>query len=642
MASARELATTSPVAGDDAIRWYQLRTIGTGLLTTLLTLVVLIAYLLLPGDSRLQRGPYVLALLAAAAGAVVIALLPWRGLFKGPWGIRLFYAWSVLDIVLISVVVAVSGGVASRLEVLYALTTVFFVASYPVRAQLGLFIVTCACYLVALRLAGGAPSAREVVTTLAVLGVLALLAGILYGEAREHILTHLALATSNSALTERLHHAAFHDTLTDLANRSLFRERVEQALSAHTAEDLVAVLFVDLDDFKGVNDGLGHPAGDALLKATARRLLSCVRSGDTVARLGGDEFAILLCHTTQLEALAVGERAVAAVQAPVALCGTVVSVAASVGVAIGRPPLASADALLRDADLAMYAAKADGKGRCRGFEPAMHARAMERLQLKADLGHALERGQMQVRYQPILDLGSNAVIGVEALARWRYPTRGLLSADEFIPLAEESDAINELGRWVLGEACRQVRRWEQLRPEHPPLTVSVNVSGRQLGQADFVAEVVRVLEDSDLEPGRLVLEVTDSVLIGGGERVNAKLLTLRELGVRLTLDDVDSGYSVLWRLPDLPIDGIKLKRLFVDGIGQGVRQSAAPNAIVQLAVALDLEVIAEGITSTVQVPELLALGCRLGQGFHFAEAVEPDELLPLLDAETRPRAGERR
>jgi diguanylate cyclase (GGDEF)-like protein/PAS domain S-box-containing protein len=431
-------------------------------------------------------------------------------------------------------------------------------------------------------------------------------------------------------LEAQLVHQAFHDGLTGLANRTLFAERVEHAL-ARSSQGELAVLFIDLDDFKHVNDSLGHAAGDQLLIAAARRLQGCLRPTDTAARLGGDEFAVLLERVTDAEsAAAVAGRVLDTLHQPFGLNGRTIPIKASLGVATGRPGADEVEELLRNADVAMYAAKAGGKDRFELFHPGMHEDMLQRLELEAELRHVADRDQLVLHYQPIVELVSGRITRVEALVRWDHPTKGLLPPPAFIPLAEEQGLIGPIGNWVLLQACLQARRWQDQFPDAPPLSVHVNLSGRQLEEQRLVGEVVQALELSRLAPRLLTLEITESVLVTDIEAMSARLRELKGLGVLLAIDDFGTGYSSLSYLRRFPIDMLKIDKAFVDGIGRGREDTALAHAIVKLSHTLQLHSVAEGIEHAEQAAHLAALGCQDGQGFLFARPLAVGAMTELL------------
>jgi diguanylate cyclase (GGDEF)-like protein/PAS domain S-box-containing protein len=470
--------------------------------------------------------------------------------------------------------------------------------------------------------------------------------------------------TERAELEAELTRQAYHDALTGLANRARFAERLAAALArARVDDDLgrVAVLVLDLDGFKTVNDSLGHAAGDRLLVEVASRLLNATRGCDTVARLGGDEFAVLIEAVREDgDAAAVAERVVAALRPAFSVDGRHAFVGTSVGIA--RAGRAAGDggaaveepdpvaALLRDADAAMYQAKARGKGRWALFEPAMHTAAVARLALEGDLRHALERqaaaggDELRLVYQPVVELESRRIVGVEALVRWHHPKRGMVSPAEFIPFAEETGLIVPLGRLVLHMACRRAAAWQaELAPRGwgaaggEPLAVAVNVSGQQLQDPGFVAEVAAALTETGLAPGTLTLEITEYSVVERPELVRERLAELRALGVRVAIDDFGTGYSALSQLQQFPIDVLKVDRAFVDRVTRGGSHAAVTRALVALGDALRVRTVAEGIETEEQRAYLSALGCPLGQGYLFARPLEPDACGARLLAEAAAR-----
>jgi diguanylate cyclase (GGDEF)-like protein/PAS domain S-box-containing protein len=435
-------------------------------------------------------------------------------------------------------------------------------------------------------------------------------------------------------LEEQLTHQAFHDPLTGLANRALFRDRVSHALAlAQRRGSPVTVLYLDLDDFKNVNDSLGHAEGDRLLIAVAERFLACARTADTVARLGGDEFAILIEGGDAGEGLP--DRLAAAMSHPFSLSGNQLRVTASIGVATAGAG-DSADDLLRNADMAMYAAKRHGKGHAETYESRMYADIRERLDLEAALRLAIEGQELTLFYQPIVNLKSGSIYGLEALLRWEHPRFGRLLPQHFIPLAEETGLIVQLGAWVLAEACRQIQVWRIAYPDLR-LQVSVNISGRQLEGAGLTDALRQTLTSSGVEPTAVVLEITESVLMQQTDAVLERLQQLKTLGVRLAIDDFGTGYSSLSYLQRFPIDILKIAKPFVEEVGQGADRSALARAIVGLGDTLKLQTIAEGIERAEQQAALIALGCTLGQGHHFWPALSAAAIEELLSGDRQPR-----
>jgi diguanylate cyclase (GGDEF)-like protein/PAS domain S-box-containing protein len=450
-------------------------------------------------------------------------------------------------------------------------------------------------------------------------------------ESRPAILAAVQDVTERNSLQAALQHQAFHDSLTNLANRALFSDRVEHAIERGARDSTtVGVLLLDLDGFKTVNDSLGHTAGDELLVAVAQRLRTVLRPSDTAARLGGDEFAVLLEDLVGAdEAREVAERVIDALGHPFALAGTEVVVQASIGITVAGHVGADPEALLRNADAAMYSAKNQGKGCYRLFEPAMHSAAVARLQLEGDLRQAVEAGEFVLHYQPVVSLDAGRVVALEALVRWQHPTRGLLPPADFIPIAEDNGLIVQIGRWVLDTACRQARAWQEAHPELC-LTVAVNVSPRQLADPALVDDVRRALANSGLAPETLTLEITERVLIDDTGGATARLGELKDTGVRLAIDDFGIGYSSLSALQRLPVDTLKIDKAFIDDVTTGVEADALVQAILRLARTFHLVTIAEGVERTDQVRRLEELGCDQIQGFCFSRPVPGDRVEALL------------
>jgi diguanylate cyclase (GGDEF)-like protein/PAS domain S-box-containing protein len=431
--------------------------------------------------------------------------------------------------------------------------------------------------------------------------------------------------SERKAFEQQLAHQAFHDPVTGLANRALFAERVRHAL-ARTRRDGegIAVIFLDLDDFKTINDSLGHAAGDQVLVDVARRLDGCVRASDTAARFGGDEFAVLLEDVAGLqEAADAAERIVEAFTDPLLLEQKQLVVRASLGIAMAHDATIDADELIRNADAAMYIAKRDGKGGYRLFEPAMHEVVLQRLELRADLQRAIVGNELELHYQPVVRLADGSVCGLEALVRCRTPERGLVAPGEFIPFAEETGLIIPIGRWVLREGCRKAKALQDAFPVEPPLTMSINLSVKQLQHSDIVADVSDALADAGLDARHLTLEITETVVMADLDLAIARLEQLKDLGVRLAMDDFGTGYSSLSYLSRFPIDVLKMDRSFLSA-GATPEASGLASAVVAIGQTLELDVVAEGIELVEQWNTLRDLGCDHGQGFYFARPMDED------------------
>jgi diguanylate cyclase (GGDEF)-like protein/PAS domain S-box-containing protein len=443
--------------------------------------------------------------------------------------------------------------------------------------------------------------------------------------------------TERTELEDALKRQAFHDPLTGLANRARFRDHLEHAiLRGARANARLAVLFIDLDNFKSVNDTLGHAAGDELLVKVASVLQSCVREGDTVARLGGDEFAVLLEDLEADEtATDIANRIIVHLRTPMVVENAEVPTRGSIGVVLAHCRGAAPDELLRNADIAMYSAKDHGKGRFELYDAGMHASMLERLQLLAELEGALERGEFIIDYQPTVDLQNDTIVGAEALVRWRHPTRGLIAPLDFIPLAEESGVIFGLGRWVMEQACMHAVTWQAVTPEGPLFMMSINVSARQLVQPYFVSEVAEILRRTGVDARGVVLEITESVMMQDTAASARILHELKGLGVKLAIDDFGTGYSSLGYLRQFPFDILKVDKSFIENASERGNDKELERLIIEMGKTLNLAVVAEGIERADQLKRLLELTCEFGQGFYFAYPLPVEEMDALLRSNRR-------
>ncbi len=442
--------------------------------------------------------------------------------------------------------------------------------------------------------------------------------------------------TGRKVAEEQLLHDAFHDALTGLSNRALFIDRLGQSIGrAKRRKDYqFAVLFLDIDRFKVVNDSLGHMVGDQLLISIAQRLEACLRPGDTVARLGGDEFAIFLDDVKDIsDVTRVADRIQRELALPFKLSGQEIFTPASIGIALSATGYDRPEDLLRDADTAMYRAKALGKARHEVFDPAMRARAMERLQLETDLRRAIEREEIRLHYQPIVSLEAGGITGFEALVRWAHPQRGLVLPAEFITVAEETGLIIPIGWRVLGEACRQTRVWQERFPASSRLSVSVNLSGKQFMQSDLIQRIGQILQETGLDARCLWLEITESVIMEHAESTVSLLSQLKGLGVQLDIDDFGTGYSSLGYLNRFPVDTLKVDRSFVSRMCVNEENAEIVRTILTLASNLGMDVIAEGVETAEQLEQLRALKCKYGQGYFFFKPVDSEAAEAMLAAQ---------
>jgi diguanylate cyclase (GGDEF)-like protein len=449
------------------------------------------------------------------------------------------------------------------------------------------------------------------------------------------------LSNSLNRAYEETRRQALHDSLTGLPNRALFINRLQQSIDRKSREpDTSAVLYMDLDHFKVINDSLGHETGDGLLIEVSRRLRSCLRPGDTAARLGGDEFTILLDDVSDLaDAVRVAERVAKELREPIWLGEHQVFVTTSVGIALNESAGVSPNSLLRNADVAMYEAKKEGKARYKIFDPGMHAQALRRLEMENELRRAINHEEFRVHYQPKVSVDTGGIVGMEALVRWDHPEHGLINPNEFIPLAEETQLINPLGRWVLQEACRQAQEWRRRYPEYSDLVMSVNLSVRQFKQPNLISELSEILRETGLDPRGLQLEITESIVTDDLEYTVDLLQKLKILNVQLGLDDFGKGYSSLTTLKQFPLDDLKIDKSFVEGIGQNVQDTAIVQLMVDLAHTVGMQAVGEGVEKAEQLARLREMGCDVAQGFYLSKPLTGEQAEELLADSPRSPSG---
>ncbi|MGP8033541.1 MAG: putative bifunctional diguanylate cyclase/phosphodiesterase [Steroidobacteraceae bacterium] len=429
----------------------------------------------------------------------------------------------------------------------------------------------------------------------------------------------------------RLRHAATHDRLTGLPTREVLLDRLERELARDATDGVrIAILFVDLDNFKLVNDSLGHGSGDQVLREMARRIVGCLGTDDTASRFGGDELVVLHARALTDSEVAIGTRILATMAEPIFISGKEVVVSASIGIAGCAPGEKSAEQLLREADTALYTAKGRGRGRLQQFNDELYARAEKRVQIESDLRLALRESQLFVMYQPQVSLHSGRVVGLEALVRWRHPVRGIVLPDDFLPVAEECGLIVDIGRQVLRESCRQLAEWARQAPGRS-LAMAVNVSPREVEEPGFIDGLARILADTGIEPTSLCLEITEKAVTGATGDTVRVLDLVRQMGAYIAIDDFGTKHSSLTRLRDLPAEVLKIDRGFIDGLSTEPGDTAVVSSILSLAYAMGKHPIAEGVERREQAAALLRMGCRVAQGYLFSPPVAPEEILPMLE-----------
>jgi diguanylate cyclase (GGDEF)-like protein len=606
-------------------------------------------------DRRLRRTAAAFYLVAGAVGLLVtnsplgqgyqraalnllapVALLSVAAIWFLPWERyrrNLFAVANLSSLALNALLVAWGGGWASPFVGCSFFATVFAALYY--RRRLAGLIGLAATGVAAAPLLTGTPPPEGwggLLRLLLAVGTTHLAIVFVAGALKDELARLYSESGARREFEARLAYQAFHDPLTGLPNRAWFAARLEDALArAPLTRSTVAVLFLDLDRFKVVNDSLGHERGDQLLAEVAERLRTCPGVGQGLARLGGDEFTVLLTGATEADACRTAGHILAALEPPIHLAGRELVVTASIGIALGGESANAAADLLRDADMAMYRVKHHGRSGIALFDAGMNATAVARLEREMDLRHAIANGEFVLVYQPKVDLQTGRIVGMEALVRWQHPREGLLPPSEFIALAEETGLMLTLGQWVLTEACRQTRAWLERWPGRPPLTLSVNLAAQQFRDPGLGAMVVGVLDETGLPATALQLEITESTVM---DDVDAAVATLRELrahGLRLALDDFGTGYSSLSYLKRFPLDVLKIDKSFVDGLGRDTEDTAIVAAVIALAHILGMQVIAEGVETLEQAHQLRQLSCELGQGYLFGRPLAPEALESWLD-----------
>ncbi len=573
-----------------------------------------------------------LALLSVAA----IWFLPWERYRRD-----LFVAANLSSLVLNALLVVWGGGWASPFVGCSFFATVFAALYY--RRRLAGLVGLAATGVAAAPLLAGTPPPEgwgALLRLLLAVGTTHLAIVLVAGASKDELARLYSESGARREFAARLAYQAFHDALTGLPNRAWFAARLEDALArAARGGSTVAVIFLDLDRFKVVNDSLGHERGDQLLVAVAGRLRDCPGVGQGLARLGGDEFTVLLTGATEADARRTAAHLLAALGPPIRLAGRDLVVTASVGIALGAGAGDAAADLLRDADMAMYRVKQRGRSGIALFDAGMNATAVARLEREMDLRRALAHGEFVLVYQPKVDLRTGRLAGVEALVRWQHPREGLLPPSEFIALVEETGLILPLGQWVLTEACRQARTWLERWPGRPPLTLSVNLAAQQFREPHLAATIMGVLAETGLPATALQLEITESTVMDDVDAAVATLQELRAHGLRLALDDFGTGYSSLSYLKRFPLDVLKIDKSFVDGLGRDTQDTAIVAAVIALAHILGMQVTAEGVETREQAHQLRQLSCELAQGYLFSRPLTPAALEPWLDLDqvARPR-----